>query len=149
MEGYAVVRTAFKKEDGWRIGPVFANDSKIARNLYGAMIEKVAAQDRTPSITVNIPYGSCCDQETLGIAVELSGSIELMITRMYTKGVPLEMPLKKKFGVTTVEQLVSYCRSQEYYSILVFGTYLCCITVLVYTIESWLSVRSKQTAECY
>ena len=34
VEGYAVVRTAFRNEDGWRIGPVFGNDSQITRNLF-------------------------------------------------------------------------------------------------------------------
>ena len=37
LKGYGVVHTAFKQEDGWRIGPIFANDSKIARNLYRLM----------------------------------------------------------------------------------------------------------------
>ena len=32
--GYAVVRTTLKQEEGWIIGPVFADNSLIARNLY-------------------------------------------------------------------------------------------------------------------
>ena len=33
--GYAFVRSLFQKEDGWKTGPVFANDAK---NLYRTMI---------------------------------------------------------------------------------------------------------------
>ena len=104
MEGYAVVRAAFKQEDGWRIGPIFANDSKIARNLYRVMIEKVAARDPNTSIAVDVPHGSGCNPEALDIAmVELSGETEVKLVRLYTKGVPPKMPLQKIFGVTSTE----------------------------------------------
>ena len=68
MKGYGVVRTAFKQENGWRIGPIFANDSKISRNLY-VMIEKVAAQDHNASIVVDVPHGSGCNPEVFDIAM--------------------------------------------------------------------------------
>ena len=103
IAGYAVVRSALKKEDGWKLGPVFADDGNIARNLYCKIIEKVAAQDPTASITVDIPYGSGCNPEALGIAVDLSGTTEVNLVRMYTMGVPPLMPLHKIFAETTLE----------------------------------------------
>ena len=90
MEGYAVVSTAFKQEDAWRIGPIFADDSKIARNLYRVMIEKSLRHE-----TVDVPHGSGCNPEALDIAmVELSGETEVKLGRLYTKGVPPKIPLQ-------------------------------------------------------
>ena len=97
--GYAVVRSLFRKEDGWRIGPVFANDSVIAKNVYRTMIDKVAAQDPTATLTVDIPYGSGFNPDGLDIAAELSGNIEMEMVRM---GVPPKMPLEKIFAETTI-----------------------------------------------
>ena len=67
------------------------------------MIKKVAEQNPTATITVDIPYGSGCNSEGLDIAVELSGISEVKLVQMYTKGVPSKMPLHKIFGVTTLE----------------------------------------------
>ena len=67
------------------------------------VIEIVSAQDPTASITVDIPYGSGCNPEALGIAVDLSGTTEVNLVRMYTKGVPPLMPLHKIFAETTLE----------------------------------------------
>ena len=103
VEGYAVIRSAFRKEDGWRIGPVFANNSTISRNLYRTMIDRVAAQDPTATLTVDIPYGSGFNPEGLDIAAELSENTEVELVRMHTKGVPPKMPLEKIFAETTLE----------------------------------------------
>ena len=78
-------------------------DGNIARNIYCKVIEIVSAQDPTASITVDIPYGSGCNPEALGIAVDLSGTTEVNLVRMYTKGVPPLMPLHKIFAETTLE----------------------------------------------
>ena len=102
VAGYAVVWSLLKK-DGWKIGPVFANDSVIAKNLYRTMIDKVAAQDPTATLTVDIPYDSGFNPDGLDIAAELSGNIEMEMVRMYTKGVPPKMPLEKIFAETTTE----------------------------------------------
>ena len=82
---------------------MFANDSVIAKNLYRTMIDNVAAQDSTATLTVDIPYGSGFNPDGLDIAAELSGNIEMEMVRMYTKGVPPKMPLEKIFAETTVE----------------------------------------------
>ena len=103
VTGYAVVRTAFRKEDGWLAGPIFADNSQIARSLYQAVIEGVAAQDPTSCITVDVPYGDGCNPESLSIAAEFSGEPELSVVRMYTRGVPPGMPIHKVFGVTSIQ----------------------------------------------
>ena len=101
--GYAVVRTALRKEDGWRVGPIFADSFQIARSLYQAVIEGVATKDPTACITVDVPYGDGCNPGSLRIAIELSGESEVKLNRMYMRGVPPNFPLSKIFGVTSLE----------------------------------------------
>ena len=102
VTGYAVVRTAGRKEDGWIAGPIFADNSQIATSLYQAVIEGVAAQDPTACIAVYIPYGDGCNPECLSVAAEFSWESETEYVRMYTKGVPPCLPLHKVFGITSV-----------------------------------------------
>ena len=101
--GYAVARSTFRKEDGWRVGPIYADDSEIARNLYRAIIENVAGKDPGATITIDVPYGDRCDPESLAIAEELSGEPEVKLVRMFTKGVPPNMCFNKMFGITSLE----------------------------------------------
>ena len=101
--GYAVVRSAFRKEDGWRVGPVYADNSQIARSLYRAMIQKVATIDPGAVMVIDIPYGDHCNPEGLAIAEELSGESEIKLFRMYTKGIPSNMSFNKMFGITSPE----------------------------------------------
>ena len=101
--GYAVVRTTLRKEDGWRIGPFFADNSQIARSLYRTMIEGVAAQDPAASIAVDVPCGDSCNPDAIGITVELSGQPQEKFIRMYMKGTPTTLSLKRIFGVTSIE----------------------------------------------
>ena len=102
--GYAVVRTIMKKEDGWRIGPLFADNSQIARGLYCAMIEGVAAQHSTASITMDVPCGDGCNPDAIDILLtELSGFVTDRYVRMYTMGPPPNYPLQKMYVVTSVE----------------------------------------------
>ena len=99
--GYAVVRTLLKKEHGWRVGPLFADNSQIARSLYRAMIETVASTDPATTITIDIPYGDGCNPDGLGVARELSGQPGMKFVRMY-RGVPCTIPILKVFGVTSL-----------------------------------------------
>ena len=101
--GYVVVRTTIKQEEGWRIGPVFADNSLIARNLYRAVFDKVAAEDPSGIVAVDVPYGDIVNPEALQIVKELSGTPSFKCVRLYTKGIPSGIPLKKIFGLTTIE----------------------------------------------
>ena len=101
--GYAVVRTVYRAKDDWILGPLYADDSKIARGLYRAVIEGVRTQNPAASITVAIPHGTGCNSESLAIATELSGKKEDEFVLMYTRGAPPNFPFHKVFAVTSLE----------------------------------------------
>lgn len=99
--GYAVVRSAYNTKDGWIIGPLFANDSHIARALYHEIVKKIAEIDSNTSIMVVVPYGQGCNSETLDVVNELSGVGGSKFVRMYKNGTPA-LSLHKIFGITHV-----------------------------------------------
>jgi hypothetical protein len=101
--GYTVVRTTLKREDGWRIGPLFADNAEIARSLYREACVKVAAEDPQGIIAVDVPYGDLINPDALKIVKELSGIPTFKCARIYTKGIPASMPLQKLFGITAIE----------------------------------------------
>ena len=103
--GYTVVRTTLKRGDGWRIGPLFADNADIARSLYREACGKVAAEDPQGIIAVDVPYGDLVNPEALKMVKKLSGIPvpKTKCVRMYTKGIPSNMPLQKLFGITTLE----------------------------------------------
>ena len=101
--GYIVVRRILHPEDGWRMGPLFADNSKIARSLYQAVFTKVAEVDPTGVIDTDVPCGDLFDPGTTQIPKDLSGTPIFTCARMYTKGVPSSMQLKKIFVVTALE----------------------------------------------
>ena len=101
--GYVVVRTTLKQGDGWKIGPLFADNSQIARGLYLAVFDKVAAENPTAVVTVDVPFGDTSNPDALQIAKELSATPVFTAVRMYSKGVPSSMPLRKVFALTTLE----------------------------------------------
>ena len=102
--GYTVVRRTLRVEDGWRIGPLFADDSKIAKILYKTVLGQVNAIDPTGMVTVDVPFG--CDRanlDALQITKELSATPEFTSVRMYSNGMPSNLPLHKVFGLTSLE----------------------------------------------
>ena len=103
--GYTVIRTTLRREDGWRIGPLFADNSEIARTLYREACGKVAAEDPQGIIAVDVPYGDLVNPDALKIVKELSGIPvpKMKYERGCLKGIPSNMPLQKHFGVTTIE----------------------------------------------
>ena len=70
--GYTVVRTTLKRGDGWRIGPLFADNTEIARSLYREACGKVAAEDPQGLITADVPYGDIINPDTLKVVEEMS-----------------------------------------------------------------------------
>ena len=103
--GYTTVRMTLKKGDGWRIGPLFADNAEIARSLYREACGRVAAEDPQGIIAIDVPYGDLVNPDALQIVKELSGTPvpKLMLMRGYTKGIPSNMPLQKLFGITALE----------------------------------------------
>ena len=100
--GYTVVRTTLKSGDGWRIGPLFADNSQIARSLYREACSNVAAEDPRGIIAVDVPYGDRINPDALKIVKELSEIPTIKCVRMYKKDIPSSMPLHKLFGITAL-----------------------------------------------
>jgi hypothetical protein len=101
--GYGVVRTTLRDGDGWRIGPLFADSSAIAKSLYHDLCLKVAADDPKSPIAVDVPYGKHFDPDSLRLVTEMFGVPKHMSMRLYTKDAPAKMPLHKVFGITSQE----------------------------------------------
>ena len=74
--GYVVVRSAFRREDGWKIGPLYADNSTVARCLYGAISDKLEAIDPDTVVTSGAPCNEECDPESLRIIHELGARID-------------------------------------------------------------------------
>ena len=102
--GYTVVRRTLREEDGWRIGPLFADDSKIARLLYKAVLGQISAIDPTSMVTVDVPFGSgMTNPDAFQITKEILATPEFTTVRIYSNGTPSNLPLHKVFGLTSLE----------------------------------------------
>jgi GNAT superfamily N-acetyltransferase len=93
LAGYTVIRRC---REGWKIGPLVANDATVARRLYDAATARVTAGDAT---FVDLPEAN---SSALSLAAELSLSPVFETARMYTGPDPAIL-LPKLFGVTTFE----------------------------------------------
>lgn len=101
--GYAVVRTTLRPEDGWKIGPLFADNAKIARRLYKAIFDTVSGLDPSGIVTIDVPFGGLTNPDAVRIMNTLMARVEGASTRMYSKRIPSSLPLHKVFGVTSLE----------------------------------------------
>ena len=101
--GYAIVRTTDPQDQWWKIGPLLADNSQIARSLYKGVLERVSSEDPNGTVIVDVPFGTLFSSDTLQIIEELYGSHCFTFSRMYTKHIPSNMDLKKIFGLTTVQ----------------------------------------------
>ena len=95
--GYTVVRSTFRPEDGWMLGPLFAENSEIAKSLYKTVFQRVAAEDPKGVVTMDVPYGNA-----LEIARELPSKEMATFVRMY-KRMPSNLPLMKIFALTSTQ----------------------------------------------
>ena len=100
--GYTVVRTTLKREDGWRIGPLFADNAEIARSLYREACGKVGVEDPQGIITADVPYGDLVNPDALKLVKEMSAKLTFKCVRLYTKDIPSHMPLQKLFAITSL-----------------------------------------------
>ena len=99
--GYAVVRSALGKENGWKIGPLYADNSTIARYLYGAIFDKLSDIDPAGAVTIDTPCSKQCDPESVRIISELGAATDEVSVRMFSKYVPNNWPLNKVYGITS------------------------------------------------
>lgn len=98
VAGYGVVRTTLGiegEEIGWRIGPLFADNSNIARSLYHDLCVRAAAEDRGSVITADVSYGRGFNPDSLKLLTELGGRKTYQMMRVYSNGSPKHMPLHK------------------------------------------------------
>jgi transcription termination factor Rho len=93
LKGYGKIR---KCREGFKIGPLFANNTKIAESLF------VDLQNKIPQgsyFTLDIPE---INKEALNIAERFKMEYSFETARMYKSGIP-KIDLNKVFGVTTYE----------------------------------------------
>ena len=99
--GFVAARRTIREEDGWRIGPLFADGAQIARSLLKHVFGEVAKElQKRKVVTMDVPYD--LNPEADAVAKELNGSLVFDCIRMFTKEIPV-FPKQKVFGVATVE----------------------------------------------
>ena len=101
MVGYTVVRT-LRDKHSWRIGPLFADNSQIAKSLYRTVIDKVAITDPSAAMFVDVPTGDLPNPEASTIMRELSATPTRSTIRVYAKNVPSKLQLSRIFGMTSL-----------------------------------------------
>ena len=93
LTGYGVIREC---RDGFKIGPLFANNSEIARSIYNALTSYV---DTGVPIFLDIPQANA---DAVAIAQDLGMAEVFRTTRMYRGKAP-DLPLHNWFGITSFE----------------------------------------------
>jgi hypothetical protein len=93
LQGYGVLRPC---REGYKIGPLFADDPAIAESLFQALKAAAGAGEKiyldTPE--VNLQAVALARRHSMKVAFETA--------RMYTKGAP-PLPMDRLYGVTTFE----------------------------------------------
>lgn len=92
IKGYGVIRKCF---DGYKIGPLFADDKETAKKIFHAL-KSIAGEDR---FYLDVPEPN---NYAVSIAEDEGMSIVFKTIRMYKNGEP-ELPLKSIYGVTSFE----------------------------------------------
>ena len=93
LVGYGVIRPC---RNGYKIGPLFANDALLAEELFLALKSKATAKD---NIYLDVP-----EINLPGVALAEKYHMEPVFTtaRMYTGDIP-DISVNRTFGVTTFE----------------------------------------------
>lgn len=92
LTGYGVLR---KCHSGYKIGPLFADDETIARNILNALTNNIVGE----KFYLDVPEPN---NAAVNIATEYNMKICFETARIYTKEPP-KLPLNNIFGVTTFE----------------------------------------------
>jgi ribosomal protein S18 acetylase RimI-like enzyme len=93
LKGYGVLRPC---REGYKIGPLFADDAAVAESLFLALKAHAGAGEK---IYLDTPQAN---PQALALARRHSMSAVFETARMYTKGVP-PLPMARLYGVTTFE----------------------------------------------
>lgn len=102
--GYTVVRKTLRPQDGWKIGPLYADTSKIAQSLYQAVFKRICMEEPTAIINITVPFGDLPNPDALEIIMGLSPQEDdLTTSRVYKHGIPSGLQLQKIFGATCSE----------------------------------------------
>lgn len=93
LSGYGVIR---KCQNGYKIGPLFADDAKTAEDLFLALKSKT---DASSPIFLDVPE---VNQAAIALAEKYNMQLSFETARMYTKDFP-DLPLECIYGVTSFE----------------------------------------------
>ncbi len=93
IKGYGVIR---KCVSGYKIGPLFADDEKIAEPLFRALIDKVNIGD---IFFIDVPETNL---KGVNLVHKYNMNHVFETARMYTKEAP-NLPIEKIFGISSFE----------------------------------------------
>ncbi len=92
VQGYAVRRQC---NEGYKIGPLFADNIEIAKQLLNALQADIAGE----SVLLDVPENN---SDAVHLAESLGMKVVFATARMYQKGLP-DICNEKIFGITTFE----------------------------------------------
>ena len=99
LVGYVVARPTVVKEDGFKIGPLFADSESIAEKLLKAVFEELIRQEESvPAVCID----NFTEKGKL-LPSRLQGKIDVDLVYMTTVGFLLKACFDKWFGVTAME----------------------------------------------
>ena len=93
LAGYGVIR---KCQNGFKVGPLFADSPELAESLFLALKSKASASD---AIFLDTPE---INQAAVALAQKYNMQVSFETARMYTGECP-NLPLNRIFGVTSFE----------------------------------------------
>jgi Acetyltransferase (GNAT) domain/Acetyltransferase (GNAT) family len=93
IKGYSTLRRCF---DGYKIGPLFADNKDVAENLFNVMVSKVPKGE---SYYIDVPE---CNEDACNVIESHCLDAVFESARMYKGGDP-DFPMKRWFGITTFE----------------------------------------------
>lgn len=92
LVGYGVIRPSYQ---GFRIGPLFANNRQIAEVLFNGLLAKVPSEP----VFIDVPD---INSEAIALVTSKNMNTVFPAARMYTKDFP-KLQLERIFGVTSLE----------------------------------------------
>lgn len=96
LQGYGVIRPC---RSGYKIGPLFAETTQVARDLAGSLLASVPAAHHGREVFLDVPEPN---EAALSLARDLELTPVFETARMYTGPAP-DIDLGRIFGVTTFE----------------------------------------------
>ncbi|KAL9987620.1 hypothetical protein ACROYT_G001961 [Oculina patagonica] len=96
--GYTVARPMFVKEEGYKIGPLFADSEPVAEKLLKAVFEELLQQG-DPAVVVSL---DTLTQKATELGDRLQGKRSMELVYM-VMGDPPDACFDKSFGYTTIE----------------------------------------------